>query len=91
MVASPFRVASIRASRGEGADRESIRRLAVLDQRPPPRGPVVLAEIGGQPIAAVGIADGHTVADPARSTPALLSHLRLLRLQNRVIASIRTI
>jgi hypothetical protein len=49
MGASPFRVASIWASRGEGVDRESIRRLAALDQRPAPRGPVVLAEIGGEP------------------------------------------
>jgi hypothetical protein len=91
MIASPFTVASIRASRGEGADGESIRRLAVLDRRPPPRGAVVLAEIDGEPIAAVALTDGHGVADPARSTPALLGHLRLARLQNRVIGSIRAV
>jgi hypothetical protein len=82
-------VASIRASLGEGIDGESIRRLARLSEAEPPEGAVVLAEICGDPVAAVGIADGRAVSDPARSTPALLRHLRLDSVQVRVIGSIR--
>ena len=83
-----FTVASIRASLGEGRDGESIRRLAALNQSAPPDGAVVLAEVRGEPIAAVSIADGQTVADPSRTTPALLRHLRLQRVQVRLIGSI---
>ncbi len=82
-------VASIRASLGEGIDGESIRRLARLSEAEPPEGAVVLAEICGDPVAAVGIADGRAVSDPERSTPALLRHLRLDSVQVRVIGSIR--
>ena len=81
-------VASIRASLGEGVDGESIRRLARLSEAEPPDGAVVLAEISGEPVAAVGIADGRTVSDPARTTPALLRHLRLHSVQARVVGSI---
>ncbi|HEX3689518.1 MAG TPA: hypothetical protein VHV28_07470 [Solirubrobacteraceae bacterium] len=82
-------VASIRASLGEGTDGESIRRLARLTEAEPPEGAVVLAEIHGEPVAAVGIADGRAVSDPARTTAALLRHLRLPSVQVRVIGSIR--
>ena len=81
-------VASIRASLGEGSDGESIRRLARLTKAEPPAGAVVLAEIGGEAVAAVGIADGRAVSDPMRTSPALLSHLRLHSVQVRVIGSI---
>jgi hypothetical protein len=81
-------VASIRASLGEGNDRESIGRLARLSQAEAPEGAVVLAEICGEPVAAVGIVDGRAVSDPARTTPALLRHLRLHSVQVRVIGSI---
>jgi hypothetical protein len=81
-------VASIRASLADGADGESIRRLAAATQSEAPAGAVVIAEICGEPVAAVGIADGHAVADPARTTPQLLAHLRLHRLQVRVIGGI---
>ncbi len=81
-------VASIRASLGEGADGESIRRLAEIAEAEPPEGAVVLAEVCGRPVAAVGIADGRAVSDPTRTTPALLRHLRLHSVQVRVIGSI---
>jgi hypothetical protein len=81
-------VASIRASLGEGTDGESIRRLAQLTEADPPQGAVVLAEIHGEPVAAVGIADGRAVSDPKRTTPALLRHLRMHSVQVRVIGSI---
>jgi hypothetical protein len=81
-------VASIRASLGGGVDGESIRRLAEISEAEPPAGAVVLAEICGQAVAAVGITDGKTVSDPARTTPALLRHLQRHSVQVRVIGSI---
>jgi hypothetical protein len=81
-------VASIRASLGESTDGESIRRLARLTETEPPHGAVVLAEIRGEPVAAVGIADGRAVSDPKRVTPGLLRHLRMHSVQVRVISSI---
>jgi hypothetical protein len=85
---SPPTVATIRASLGEGGDGQSVRRLASIANAAAPEGAVVLAEVDGEPVAAVGIADGRTVADPARSTPALITQVRLHRLQIRLIGSI---
>jgi hypothetical protein len=84
----PPSVATIRTSLGDGADGDAIRRLATLAATGPPHGAVVLAEVCGEPVAAVAIADGKTVADPARSTPTLLAHVRLHRLHVRLIGSI---
>jgi hypothetical protein len=81
-------VARIRGSMADGPDGESIRRLAALASTVPPQGAVVLAEVCGEPVAAVGIADGRAVADPDRSTPQLVAHLALQRLQVRLIGSI---
>jgi hypothetical protein len=77
-------VASIRASLGESTDGESIRRLARLTETEPPHGAVVLAEICGEPVAAVGIADGRAVSDPRRVTPGLMRHLRMHSVRVRV-------
>jgi hypothetical protein len=49
---------------------------------------VLLAEIEGDPIAAVGIFDRHAVFDPRRSTFALRMRLRALQLQVRLIATV---
>jgi hypothetical protein len=81
-------VASIRASVGEGTDGQSIRHLAQLAETEPPHGAVVLAEICGEPVAAVGIADGRAVSDPTRVTPGLLRHLRMHSVRVRVSDSI---
>jgi hypothetical protein len=48
----------------------------------------MLAEVDGEPIVAVGIADGHTLADPARATAALVEHVRLLRRLIRAFGSV---
>ena len=77
-------VASIRASLGEGTDGQSIRHLARLAETEPPHGAVVLAEICGEPVAAVGIADGRAVSDPRRVTPGLMRHLRMHSVRVRV-------
>jgi hypothetical protein len=49
---------------------------------------MLLAEVEGDPVAAIGIFDGHAISDPGRSTSALLIHLRLLRLQLRLTVAV---
>lgn len=66
---------SIRAA-GAG-DRRTIARLAALDSAPIPFGPVLLAEVDGQPRAALDVTDGRVVADPFARTAELVSLLRL--------------
>ena len=57
------------------ADRERIRRLAELDSRPAPQGDVLLAEVQGRLVAAMGM-DGSVVADPFERTAAAVNVLR---------------
>ena len=42
------------------------RRLAQLDSSRPPRGVVLLAEVGDELWAAISLDDGHLIADPFR-------------------------
>jgi hypothetical protein len=51
-------------------------RLAALDDRRAPSGPVLLAYVGGELRAAVGIVDGRTVADPFHRTAELVEILQ---------------
>ena len=67
---------------------EPIRRLACLSGEPPPSGPVMLAELDDEPVAAIGIADGRSVADPRRSSPAIALELKLRRLEVRTLIAI---
>ena len=80
--------ATFRGSLGEGGDGERIDRLAALSARRAPEGVVLLAEVEGEPIAAIGLFDGQTVSDPARSGLALRIRLNLLRLQLRLIVAV---
>ena|SRR5690242_12990684 len=47
-------------------DEEALSRLAHLDRRRPPRGPVLLAEVGRRTLAALSLDDLHAVCDPRR-------------------------
>ena len=47
-------------------DADAISRLAQLDSSRPPRGVVLLAEVGDELWAAISLDDGHLVADPFR-------------------------
>jgi hypothetical protein len=40
-------------------------------------------------VAAMGLADGRIVLDPARATPSILTLLQLRRLESRAIADVR--
>jgi hypothetical protein len=59
------------------ADVPSVWRLAALDDRRPPHGPALLAYVNGELRAAVGLLDGHAVADPFHRTAEILELLRL--------------
>jgi hypothetical protein len=59
------------------ADIPSVWRLAALDDRRPPHGPALLAYVGGELRAAVGLLDGHAVADPFHHTTEIVEMLRL--------------
>jgi hypothetical protein len=48
----------------------------------------MLAEVGGEPVAAVGLADGDVIGHPLRSSAAIVGVLHLHRLEARLIGSI---
>ena len=57
-------------------DSRAIERLAALDSSRAPRGSVLLAEVDGEPWAALGLDDGHAVADPFRRSAGVVDLLR---------------
>jgi hypothetical protein len=59
----------------EGTRRE-VWRLAALDDRSAPKGPALLAYVGGELRAAVGIVDGRAVADPFHRTAEIVEILQ---------------
>jgi hypothetical protein len=67
---------AISIRRADGRDHRSIERLAALDSAPAPRQPVLLAEVDGEPWAALSLHDGHAVADPFRRSAGILELLR---------------
>ena len=83
------RSATFRGALVDGCDGERINRLAALTGSRAPEGAVLLAEVEGDPIAAIGIFDRHAISDPRRPTFWLRMRLRLLRLQVRLIVSVR--
>jgi hypothetical protein len=82
------RTTSLRGSLAEGTDGEALRHLAALSRGPVPQGPVLLVEVDGDPVAAIGIFDGRPVADPARSTFVERRRLQLERLFLRAVIAI---
>ena len=57
------------------ADRQRIRALAELDSGRAPDGDVLLAEVNGRLVAAIGM-DGTVIADPFERTAAVVRVLR---------------
>jgi hypothetical protein len=58
-------------------DEAALRRLAGLDSTRVPDGPVLIAEIGGQPVAAISVLSGESFADPFTPTLELRRLLEL--------------
>jgi len=62
-------------------DARDLRILAALDGGARLRGRILIAEYGGVPVAAVSLATGTMIADPARDTDEAERKLRLCRYQ----------
>ena len=58
-------------------DEAAIRRIAALDDRKAPNGRVLVAEVDGELIAALGVSDGRAVADPFRWTSDVMALLEM--------------
>lgn len=65
------------------ADYRALDRLARLDCANPLEAPILLAEVAGQPIAAISPADGRVVADPFTPTAEVVALLELRAQQLR--------
>jgi hypothetical protein len=64
--------------RAQSADGESLLRLAQLDSRRlPPPGTFLIAEVDGEPRAAVTLESDEVIADPFRPSADLVEMLRL--------------
>ncbi len=59
------------------ADAPALARLAALDTRRVPAGATLLAEVGGEVVAAYGVEHGERLGDPFRPTADLLDLLAL--------------
>jgi hypothetical protein len=57
-------------------DAPAVRRLAQLDSSRPPSGRMLLAVVGSEPVAAIGVGSGSVVADPFRRTADVVAVLR---------------
>jgi hypothetical protein len=66
---------SITFRKSNGADAERLRELAELDSARPMEGPVLMAELGNRPVAAIRLDGRHAIADPFVPTERLLSAL----------------
>jgi hypothetical protein len=64
-------------------DAAALTRLAQLDGAPSPTGPMLVAELSGEIVAAVPIDGGRAIADPFRPTAALVE---LLHARTRLLA-----
>jgi hypothetical protein len=68
-------VVELRPARAD--DEAMTRRLAALDEAPELDGPVLLAVVDGEPVAALALDDGRVVANPFVPTAQAVSLLRL--------------
>ncbi len=65
------------------SDAAALVRLAHLDEAPVPDGPVLVAEAGDRPVAALPLNGGPAIADPFHRTTALVEMLDLRARQLR--------
>ena len=72
---TPTPTISIRAA--VPGDGRTLMRLAALDSAPVPFGPTLLAEVDGEPRAALALRDGAVIADPFARTAELVALLKV--------------
>jgi hypothetical protein len=70
-------MSGITIRRAGPGDAPALARLAALDSSHAPAGEVLVVEVAGELRAALGLADGHVIADPFRRTAELVSMLRM--------------
>ena len=58
-------------------DIDGIRRLAQLDSKHAPKGPVLVAEVAGEVVAALPLDGGPALADPFKPTASIVDLLKL--------------
>jgi len=80
---------SIAIRRASPADRAALERLAAIDCAVPPAGEVLIAQVSGEPQAAIEITTGTAIADPFRPTAQLVELLGVRADQLRQEASAR--
>jgi hypothetical protein len=85
MTLTPSRVPPPTVTIREKAPRDAraVERLAGRDSKRPPTGRALVAELGGELVAAVPISGGEPLADPFRHTAAAVSLLELRAAQLR--------
>jgi hypothetical protein len=71
---TPLETIQIRPARAD--DEAALRRLAALDSAAPLHGDILVADIGGELLAALSPYDGRAIADPFRMTADLVELLR---------------
>jgi hypothetical protein len=72
-----FELDAVTIRRAGSDDEGALRRLADLDSTRVPDGPVLMAEIGGAPVAAISVLSGESFADPFVPTQELRRLLEL--------------
>ena len=72
---SDLQVIALRVAQPE--DDYDVSRLAQLDDAPQPIGPVMLAVVDGEAVAALSLSDGRVVANPFVATEKAVTLLRL--------------
>jgi hypothetical protein len=68
-------VAGLTIRHARAADADALALLAKLDSSHPPRGAILVAEVGGELWAAVSVDDGHVIANPFRPSGELAFRL----------------
>lgn len=76
-------IAAITIRRLDASDQPELERLAELETRAVPRGPLLGAEVEGHLLAAISLADGELIADPFSRTAELRALLELRAAQLR--------
>lgn len=80
---------SIVIRRATEADRVAMERLAQLDSASMPAGGALVAEVAGEPVAAIEIETGAAIADPFHRTADVVELLTLRAARMRATASPR--